>query len=200
MILTVDLSERYCKKYILVRLDLHDLGVGQDVVAGAELAANLSLPVGDVPLETTRGDDAGFLERDDADVLAKDVLLAVLADLDVVHAGLEEECQAGAGKQVDATLGVNRVGLKAVEVMKLAEALVDAAADAAQGDNVDALRVLLADPVDGLAEVGGFLVRVVDDGCGGGLGGVEVADGGGEGVEVADDELEVGLGWLEGVS
>lgn len=69
--------------------------------------------------------------------------------------------------------------------------MVDAAADAAEGDNVGALRVLLADPVDGLAEVGGFLVRVVDDGCGGGLGGVEVADRGGEGVEVADDELEV---------
>ena len=49
------------------------------------------------------------------------------------------------------------------------------------------------DPANGLAQVGRLLVGVVDDLGGCGLGGVEVADGSVQRVEVADDDLEVGL-------
>lgn len=108
-------------------------------------------------------------------------------------AGLEEEREAGAGEEVDAARGVGGVRLVAVQVVQLGDALVETAADAAEGDNVDARRRGVADVVDGFAKVGGFLVGDVDDFGGRGLRGVEVADGGVEGVEVADDDLEVGL-------
>jgi hypothetical protein len=124
-------------------------------------------------------------------VLAKDVLLAVLPDLDTVGARLEEKGEAGTGEEVDAALGVGGVRLEEIEVVKLAEALVDAAADAAQGDDVGSGRLRLANPGDGLAKVGRLLVGVVDDFGGGMLGGVEVVDVRPQGVEVADDDLEV---------
>lgn len=163
------------------------------MVAGAQLAANLGGPVRHVPLEALRRDDAPFFERDDADVLAKDVLLGILAHLDVVGARLEQEGQAGAREEVDAAGAVARVRLEAVQVVELAEALVDTAADAAEGNNVDARGVLLSDPRDGLAKVGRVLVGVVDDGGGGRLRRVKVADGWRQGIEVADDDLEIGL-------
>jgi hypothetical protein len=54
-------------------------------------------------------------------------------------------------------------------VVQLAQALVDAPAQAADGDHVErrAVRVLVvrADVRDGLAEVGGLLVCVEDDVC-----------------------------------
>lgn len=111
-------------------------------------------------------------------MLPEDVLLAVLLDLYAVRASLEQERQAGPGQQVDAAGGVLGVGLEEVQVVELAEALVDAAADAAEGDDVNAGGLRAADPVDGLAEVGGLLVGVVDDLGGVGLGRVEVADRG----------------------
>jgi hypothetical protein len=54
------------------------------------------------------------------------------------------------------------------------------------------------DPANGLAQVGRLLVGVVDDLGGCGLGGVEVADGSVQRVEVADDDLEVGKLALKG--
>lgn len=55
-------------------------------------------------------------------------------------------------------------------MVQLAEPLIDAAAQAAQDDNVEGRVVAVVvgvgmgvDVVDGLAKVGGFLVGVVDD-------------------------------------
>lgn len=130
-------------------------------------------------------------------MLPERVHLALLAHLDAVPAGLEQKGEARAGEEVDAARGVVRVRLVAVQVVQLRDALVETAADAAEGDNVDARRRAVrggvADVVDGFAKVGGFLVGDVDDFGGGRLRGVEVADNGVEGVEVADDDLEVGL-------
>lgn len=194
VVFALALFESHREEHIPVRRDLHDLHVGQDVVARAEASANLGVPVGHVPLEAVRRDVGGPPEGDDADVLAKDVLLAVLADLDVMRAGLEQEGEAGAREEVDPAGGVAGVRLEEVEVVKLREALVNAAADAPESDDIDPAGVLLSDPVDGLGEVGRLLVGVVDDGCRRWLGGVEIADCRGERVKVADDELEVGLG------
>lgn len=65
------------------------------MVAGAELAAHLRFPVSHIPLQAFSCDVAWLLERDDSDVLAKHLFLAVLLDLDAMRAGLEEERQAG---------------------------------------------------------------------------------------------------------
>jgi hypothetical protein len=96
-------------------------------------------------------------------------------------------------------------------VVQLAQALVDAPAQAADGDDVQGGAVFVvmvrADVGDGLAEVGGFLVRVEDDVCfvvgfvvllawaplGGRAGGVVGLCLGGEAVEVAYYDGEVVL-------
>lgn len=64
------------------------------MVASAELAAHLRFPIGHIPLQSFGRDVAWLLERDDSDVLAKHLFLAVLSDLDAMRAGLEEERQA----------------------------------------------------------------------------------------------------------
>lgn len=154
MVFTLAIFERYREEYVLVRRDLHDLHIGQDVVARAEASANLGVPVGHVPLEAMRRDVGGLLERDDANVLAKGVLLAVLADLDVVRAGLEKEGEAEAREEVNSARGVVGVCLEEVEVVKLREALVNATADAPESDDINSVGVLFSNPVDGLAKVG----------------------------------------------
>jgi hypothetical protein len=101
-----------------------------------------------------RRDVGGLLEGDDANVLAKGVLLAVLADLDVVRAGLEQEGEAEAREEVNLARGVVGVCLEEVEVMKLREALVNATADAPESDDIDSAGVLFSNPVDCLGKVG----------------------------------------------
>ncbi|KAI9172616.1 Protein transport protein BOS1 [Paramyrothecium foliicola] len=182
----------FCWLNVLCGRDLDAPRLGQHVVARAQVAAHLGLPGGHVPLEAGGADDAGLLERDDADVLGEDVVAAgagLLAHVDAVRARLEQEGQARAGQQVDAALGVARIRLEQIQVVQLAEALVDAAADAAEGDDVDARRVGVAHPADGLAEVGRLLVLVVDDLRGLGLGEVKIADRGREGVQITNDRL-----------
>jgi hypothetical protein len=123
-------------------------------------------------------------------MLAKHVRDALLPDVDVVRPLVKQERQARARQKVEGRVLV--AGLEEVEVVQLAEALVDAAAKTAQGD--DGHRGLrLADPGDGFGKVGGLLVWLVDDLGRLGLGEIEVLDGGLEGVEVANDGLKVGL-------
>jgi hypothetical protein len=75
----------------------------------------------------------------------------------------------------------------------LTEPLVDTTADATKGDNINATRLIIANPLNSLAEVGTFLIVVMDDRGWNGLRGVEVADGGMKGIQVANDGLEVRL-------
>lgn len=185
-------GENHCVR----RLDLDHLGLGQHVVAGAHVAPKLGLPVLDVPLEALGGDEAGAADGDDADVLAEDVLAAVLPDVDPVAAGQEEERQVLAGNQEEPALVVGRAGLEDVQVVELAQALVDAAAEPADGDDVFG-GVVRPDPRHGLVEVGRVLVRLADD-----LGRlvqfrVVLLDGRQEGVQVADDDIDVGLQGLD---
>lgn len=95
-------------------------------------------------------------------MLAEHLVLPVFLNLDVVLARLEQEREAGARQEVEAPREVVTVGLEDVEVMHLAETLVHAPAYASEGDDIDPIRVRPADVVDGLAEVGGKLVGVVD--------------------------------------
>lgn len=195
VVLAINMLQRYREQDVFVRLHLHPPRVREHMVARAQVAPHLRLPVCHVPLEPLGRDPARLFERDDADVLAEDGLLAVLADLDSMRPRLKEERQTRPGEQEDAPVAVGAVLLEQVQVVQLAEPLVDAAADAAEGDDVDTGRVLVAHVLDGLAEVGRVLGRVVDDLGGRRLRGVEVADGGVEGIEVSDDDLEVRLGF-----
>lgn len=138
VVLVLDLSQRYREQHILCRRHLDALGLGQHVVARAQVAAHLRLPVRYIPLQALRGDDAGLLERDNADVLPEDVVSGVVvAHVDLVNARFEQEGQARAGQQEDAALGIVRVWLVEVKVMQLAEALVHTAADAPKSDNIN---------------------------------------------------------------
>ncbi|KAJ6440596.1 Peroxisomal biogenesis factor 19 [Purpureocillium lavendulum] len=189
-ILAFNLSQRYCEEHVPRRLYLDALGLREDVIARAQLATNLRLPVGHVPLQALGGDDARPLERQDTDVLAERHVLAILPDADQVLAGLQEERETRPGQEEQPALGVVGPRLQQVQVVQLADALVDAPSDAAQRDNVESLGPRLADPGDGLVEVGGFLVGDVDDLGRRGLRRVEVSHGGGQRVEVTDDGLE----------
>lgn len=163
------------------------------MVARAQLPADLRLPVRHIPLQALGRDTAWFLQGDDPDIFAEDLLVAllILPHLDTMHTRLKEECQAGSREEEDATAGVGSVLLEEVQMMQLAQSLVDAATDATQRDDVQALRMLGADPSYSLAEVRGVLVSVMDDLSWGRLRGIEIADGGVERVEVADDDLQI---------
>jgi len=76
-------------------LNLDNLCFWENVVASAELATHLGFPISHIPLQPFGCDVAWLLERDDSDVLAKHLFLAILSDLDTMRAGLEKERQAG---------------------------------------------------------------------------------------------------------
>jgi hypothetical protein len=99
--------------------------------------------------------------------------------------GLQQKCQALPAKQVQPAFGIARVRLEEVQVVQLAQALVDAPAEAAHGDDVGGsaacvvcmLRrgswrmrrweesvVMLPDVGDALAKVGRILVWITEDG------------------------------------
>jgi len=126
---------------------------------------------------------------------------------DAVRAWLQQERHALPAKQVHAPPGVARFRLEKIQMVQLAESLVDAATQAADGDDVRwsrtaFLAVVLPDVRHGLAEVGRLLIRVTDD-----LGLVTTSlavaaaaaclvvgpDGGTQAVEISYDEGEVVL-------
>lgn len=176
VIFPIEVSQGYCEENVLCRLNLHAFGLWRHMVTCAQFAANLRLPIPDIPLKPAGGDDARFSEGDQPDMFSKNTILAFLGHMDLVLACFEEKGQAGAGEEEDAAGFVGWVGVEEVEVVELADALVNAAADAAEGDDVDAGRLVVADPGDGFAKVGGLLVVIVDDGGGCGLGRVEVTN------------------------
>lgn len=133
------------------------------MIAGAELATNHAVPVRHIPLEALGGDMARLLQRDDADILGKGVWLAVVTDVNKVLARLEEKGQTGAREQEYTAIFVFKAGLVHVKLVKLADTLVDSAAKTTQGDNVG--WPVSADPVDGLAEICTFLIRIMDNLC-----------------------------------
>lgn len=175
------------EQHILVRLNLDNLGLGQDMVTRAHQPAKLRLPVRHIPLEALCGNDARLLDGDDADVLVKDVLVSVTMlpfwpHVDVVTSRLEQHRKRLAANEVHSALGICGVCLEEVQVVELAKALVDSAAQAAHGDNVEWLAAVMtvavgvmcrrssrrgrgqgADIADSFAEIRRVLVRVVDD-------------------------------------
>lgn len=185
--------ERDGEQDVLGRGHLDHLGARQHVVARAHPAAKLGRPVGHVPLEPVGSNDARLLDGDDANVLVEqDVFVTVtvscciptpasfffLADVNPVPSLLvaaavsttsfQQKGERVLADQEEAAAGVaRRARLVEVQVVQLAEPLVDAAAQAAQDDNVEGRIVVVTrmgvDVVDGLAKVGGFLVGVVDD-------------------------------------
>jgi hypothetical protein len=186
LVITVAFFKCYREKHILVCRHRHNLRIGQNVIASAQLAANLGMPVLDVPLESLCCNVGGFLERDNTNVLAKGVFLAILADLDVMRAGFKQKGQARAREEEDTAARIFGIGLEEVQVVELGKTLVDTAANTSESDNVNS-GVFFADPVDGFGEIGRFLIGVADDLRRGGLRRVEVADRWGQGIEVADD-------------
>lgn len=130
-LLAINLLQRNGKQHVLIRLNLHDLRLRQDMVTRAQLPANLRLPILHIPLQPLRRNPTRLLQRDDADVLSKDILLAILAHLDTMLAGLEEEGQARARQQIQPSVGVGGRLLELVQVVQLGNTLVDTAAEAA---------------------------------------------------------------------
>ena len=185
--------QRYCEEYILIRLDLHDLRLREHMVTCAQSTTDLSLPICHIPFQSFRGDSAWLFQRDDAYMLAEHILLTILSHLDVMLPRLEEERQARAREEVDSAGGVVWISLITIHVVELANPLIEATTDATESDNVDTGLEFVANPFNGLTEVGRLLVGDVDYFGGRRLGGVEVADGGVKGIEVADDDLEVRL-------
>lgn len=193
LVIAVAFFECYCEKNILICCHCNDLRIGQDVIASAQLAANLGMPVLDVPLEALRCNVGGLLERNDTNVLPKSVLFAVLANLNLMCAGLEQESQTGAGQKEDTAACVFGIGLEEVQVVKLGETLIYATADTTKRNNVNSVGVFVADPVDCFGEIGRVLISVANDLRRGRLRRVEVADRWSQGIEVANDELKVRL-------
>lgn len=134
------------------RLDVYRLGLRQHVVASTHLPAKVRLPVRDIPLEALGREPARPADWQDADVLAKDIAPSV-PDLDVVLPLLQEECQALAREQKDTSVLISGALLEEVEVVDLAQSLVDAAAQATEGDDVCGVAVFRPRPVYGLGEV-----------------------------------------------
>lgn len=155
------------EQHIPRRLDLYDLRLRQDVITRTHPPAKLRLPPRDIPLQALGADHTGFLDGHDPHILIKHISLALpLPDVHAVPPRLEQERQRLPADQEHPTLRVRRVRLEEVQVVQLAEALVDAPAEPAHGDDVQrpgARRRVAADEADGFAEVGGFLVFVVDD-------------------------------------
>lgn len=193
LVIAVAFFECYCEKNILICCHCNDLGIGQDVIASAQLAANLSMPVLDIPFEALRCNIGGLLERNDTNVLSKSVLFAVLANLNLMGTGLEQESQTGAGQEEDATACVFGIGLEEVQVVKLRETLVHATADTTKRNNVNSVGVFVADPVDCFGEIGRVLISVANDLRRGRLRRVEIANRWSQGIEVANDKLKVRL-------
>lgn len=78
-------------------MDPYCLRLGEHMVAGADLAAHLGVPVGHIPLKSLGGDAAWLFDREDPDPLVKD-LFGVVPDMDLVGPSLEEKRQTFAGE------------------------------------------------------------------------------------------------------
>lgn len=152
------------------------------MIACAHLASKFCWPILDIPLETFGRNDTRLLDRDNTDVLGEGLAARAhrcagagigLADVDAMLPSFEEERQALARKEEHLAICVCRRGLKEVQVMQLAQPLVHASSKSAHADNVPA-REFSADEPNSFGEVGGVLVRVVDDGTMCWFGGEEV--------------------------
>lgn len=187
---TRSLFQGYREQHILIRPDLDDLRLRQHVVARAHLPPKGCRPVLDIPLEPPRRDDGRLADGDDTNVFSEGitrdpaatvtmrtrpvrilVLVLLQTDTRLAHpdpmraAALEDEGQRVARDQVHAAVGVGGRLLEQVQVVHLAEPLVDAAAEPADADDGAAAGGggLAAREAHGLGEVGRVLVRVPDD-------------------------------------
>lgn len=142
------------KQHILGGIDIDHFGLGEDVVARAELPAELRLPVRHIPLEPLGRDAARFLDGKDTDPFVEHVLLAVLPHPDLVPAGLEQKRQTLPAEEVHAALVIARMLLVEVEVVQLAQPLVDTPAEAADGNNVYWQAMTFPHIVDSFGKVG----------------------------------------------
>lgn len=97
-------------------------------------------------------------------MLPKHTILAFFSDVDLMLASFEEKRQARAGEEEDASRLVGWVAVEKVQVVKLADTLINAATNATECDNITSSRLIITDPVDRFPEIGGFLVMIVDDG------------------------------------
>jgi len=199
--------QRNGEQYIFARGDLNH--ILDDMVARAQLTAKFGPPVRHVPLQAPRRYDGRLAQGQDAHVFRervpprrwRDVALrlprtllfrrgdvVVVADADPMRPSaprttLQQERQPFAAEQVDPPVALvgPLVLLEQVQVVQLTEALVYAAAEAAETDDVPwrlgggggsgvgsglvvgAATVMLADMPDRLGEVCRVLVRVMDD-------------------------------------
>lgn len=100
--------------------------------------------------------------------------IAILPHPDAVLPYLQQKGQTLPAEEVHPPVSVSRVGLEEVQVVQLAQALVDTPAEAPYGDNVKrgplAGVVVLADVADSLAKVGRLLIWVLNHLCRGASG------------------------------
>lgn len=139
------------EQHRLRRLHAHHLR--PDVVARADLPAHLGAPVAHVPLEPARRDRCGARDGDDPDVFFQEVLFLVfvprsgilmrlgtltgLGGMNDVLPPLQHEGNALLGDEVDIACRFGARGMH-VQVVDLREGLVDAPAETAEDDDVDA--------------------------------------------------------------
>lgn len=112
----LELLEGDGEQDVLGRVYPHCLCLGENVVAGAHLATHFGVPVGHIPFEAVGGDPARLFDREDPDILVKN-LFGPVANVDLVGPFLEKKGQTLAREQAEATLAVVWVGLVRVKVM-----------------------------------------------------------------------------------
>lgn len=168
------LFQRYGKQHVLIRLDLDDLGLRQDMIARTNPTPKRRRPVLHIPLETPGRYNRRLAHRDDAHVLRKQVARDAAdgpGDLEhrlpypdlVPPAAFEHEGQRVARHQVQPAVSVRGRLLEQVQVVHLAEPLVHAPAESAHAHDGAPRRRLAPREEHGLGEVGAVLVRVADD-------------------------------------
>ena len=147
-------------------LDVHVAHVWKHMVAGADPATKLGLPVLNIPFQASGADDAWSADGEYSNVLVEPIRLSLSPNTNPVSAALQEEAQAIARDEVQASLRVFRVSLEDVQVVKLAQALVDSATHAAHGHDIQgALDIASPNVLDCFAKVCRILIRNVDDRC-----------------------------------